>query len=83
MEDILEAQPRKKRETNSPRDPDEIKTYDATIETNKFETKGSYVLELVGQRRLLRYRRSRSTDDADLSNLVESSLLAFINHSEL
>ena len=62
-----------------PQDPDNIKTYNAALKTNHYESKGGYTLELVGQRRL---RRKRSADPVDLSNAVESSLLAFINHSE-
>ena len=63
-----------------PQDPDNIKTYNATLKTNHYEAKGAYTLELVGQRRL---RRKRSENPVDLSNAVESSLLAFINHSKL
>ena len=64
-----------------PEDPDNIKTYDPDMKTNHYESKGSYTLELVGQRRLLRRRRSEG--NADWSNAVENSLLAFINQSKL
>ena len=64
-----------------PEDPDDIVTYDPEMKTNHYESKGSYTLELVGQRRLLRRRRSER--NIDLSNVFESSLLAFINQSEL
>ena len=78
-EDILEAEGKRKRDTSMPQDPDEIKTYDAKLKTNHYESKGSYTVELVGQRRLL---RKRSANPVDLSNAVESSLLSFINQSE-
>ena len=80
-EDILEAEQRRRRDTSMPEDPDDIKTYDPDMKTNHYESKGSYTLELVGQRRLL--RRKRSKGNADWSNAVENSLLAFINESEL
>ena len=79
-EDILEAEGKRKRDVSMPQDPDNIKTYDAALKTNHYESQGAYTLELVGQRRL---RRKRSDNSVDLSNAVESSLLAFINHSEL
>ena len=64
-----------------PQDPDDIKTYDPDMKTNNYEANGSYTLELVGQRRLIRRRRREG--NVDSSNAVESSLLAFINQSEL
>ena len=78
-EDILEAEGKRKRDVVMEHDPDDIKTFDATLKTNYYEAKGAYTLELVGQRRL---RRKRSENPVDLSNAVESSLLVFINHSE-
>ena len=78
-EDILEVEGKRKRDINMPQDPDDIKTYDPTLKTNHYESKGSYTLELVGQQRL---RRKRSKTPVDLSNAVESSLLSFINQSE-
>ena len=80
-EDILEAEQRRRRDTSMPEDPDDIKTYDPDMKTNHYEAKGSYTLEFVGQRRLLRRRRSEG--NIDWSNAVENSLLAFINQSEL
>ena len=80
-EDILEAQNRRKRYyTDSSQDPDAIQTFDPNLKTNHYETEGSYTLELVGQRRLLRQRRSAY--GVDLTNAVQNSLLAFINHSK-
>ena len=78
-EDILEVEGKRKRDINTPQDPDDIKTYDATLKTNHYESKGSYTLELVGQQRM---RRKRSKNPLGLSNAVESSLLSFINQSE-
>ena len=80
QDDNLEIQPRGKRAepTTSPGDPDEIETYQPSLKTNHYESKGTYVVELVGEkRRLLRLRRS-----VDEDNYVETSLLAFINQSK-
>ena len=58
-----------------------MKTYNPDIKTNRFESKGSYTIDLVGQRSLL--RRTRNVKDhVDLQEAVESSILASINHSE-
>ena len=80
-EDILEAEGKRKRDATGPADPDDIKTYDPDMKTNHYESKGSYKVDLVGQRRLLRHRRN--ADHVDLSNAVVSTLLSFINQSEL
>ena len=56
-------------------------SYDRDMKTNYYESKGSYTIDLVGQRRLV--RRTRSVKDhLNLPDAVESSILAFINHSE-
>ena len=80
-EDILEAEGKRKRDATGPADPDDIKTYDPDMKTNHYESKGSYKVDLVGQRRLLRHRRN--VDHIDMSNAVVSTLLSFINQSEL
>jgi HEAT repeat protein len=81
-DDNLEAMTRGKRnyaaEMTSPGDPDEIKSFNPEMKTNHYESKGTYVCELVGeQRRLL--RRRRSDNGIRLGEHVENSLLAFIN----
>lgn len=86
-EDILEAGARRRRDDSgeyqeTPQDPDDITSYDATMTTNHYESTGSYTVEMVGeQRRLFRLKRS-SNGGMDLANAVENSLLAFINDSE-
>lgn len=78
----MEAEERRGRDANTaPRDVDEIKTFDPNMKTNHYESKGSYTLKLVGQQRLLRTKRN--ADNVDLAEATESTLLAFINHSEL
>ena len=84
-DDNLEAMTRGKRnyaaEMTSPGDPDEIKSFNPEMKTNHYESKGTYVCELVGeQRRLL--RRRRSDNGIRLGEHVENSLLAFINKSK-
>ena len=83
QEDNMEAEGRRKREESmtTPNDVDDIKTYDPNMKTNHYESQGSYTLELVGQQRLLRTKRA--ADYVDLSEVAESTLLAFINHSKL
>ena len=61
-------------------DPEKIKTYDPNLETNFYETKGSYTLRLVGQLRI-NSRQRRSMGETDLTNMEQSSLLGFINQS--
>ena len=83
--DNLEAEYRRKRGTSGytsqpQQDPEKIKTYDPNLETNHYETKGSYTLRLVGQRRLSG-RERRSMGQTDFTNMLESSLLGFINES--
>ena len=82
-EDTLEAQERNTRETDpETSDPDEIETYDSDMKTNHYESKGSYSIDLVGQQRMLRNARS-AEDYLEHSDMMESSMLAFINHSQL
>ncbi|CAI8020933.1 hypothetical protein GBAR_LOCUS12470 [Geodia barretti] len=83
--DNLEAEYRRKRGTSGytsqpQQDPEKIKTYDPNLETNHYETKGSYTLRLVGQRRL-GGRERRSMGQTDFTNMLESSLLGFINET--
>jgi hypothetical protein len=93
-EDDLEGEFRRKRDTNEPvtssasastskttktqQDPEKSKTYDPNLETNRYETKGSYTLRLVGQLRI-GSRQRRSMEQTDFTTMVESSLLGFIN----
>ena len=83
--DNLEAEYRRKRGTSGytsqpQQDPEKIKTYDPNLETNHYETKGSYTLRLVGQLRI-GSRQKRSMEQTDFTTMVESSLLGFINTS--
>ncbi|CAI8041977.1 hypothetical protein GBAR_LOCUS23305 [Geodia barretti] len=64
----------------SPGDPDEIKCFNPEIKTNHYESKGTYVCELVGEQRRLLHRR-RSDNSIRLGEHVENSLLAFINRT--
>ena len=63
------------------READDDESYNPNMETNYYESKGLYTIDLVGQRRLV--RRTRNVKDhLNLPDAVESSILAFINHSE-
>ena len=82
-DDSLETELRKKREESmpSPADPDEIESFEPSMKTNHFESKGSFVVELVDeQHRLMRQKRSENR--INHSEHVETSLLAFINKSK-
>ena len=58
-------------------------TYDPNVDMNHMEAKGSYSLDLVGQRRVLQRERRAAVNHLELPEAVESSLLAHIDLSEL
>ena len=63
-------------------DMSEEQTYDPSVDLDKnFEAQGSYSLKLVGQHRNVRLTRS-IVDHLLLPEAMESSLLAYINHSK-
>ena len=57
-------------------------TYDPNKKMNHFDASGTYSMTLVKQERLRRSARSVE-DHLEHPDTVESSLLAFINHSRL
>ena len=61
---------------------DEEQTYDPDININHFEASGTYSLDLVGQRRVLRQERSAAVNHLELPEAMESTLMAHIDHSE-
>ena len=78
--DNLESQIRGRRDASEePNEPDDIRSYDPNLKTNHYSSKGSYTIELVGQRRLSRNRRHTEREPTDM---VASTLLGFINQSE-
>ena len=77
-EDMLEAEYRRKRDLSDPQIPDAPQsTYDGAIETNRYSSRGSYTLELVGQRRLVRRQRR----NIQLVDMMENNLLGSTNQS--
>ena len=63
-------------------DMSEEHTYDPNVDLdNNFKAQGSYSLNLVSQHRNVRFTRS-IVDHLQLPEAMESSLLAFINHSK-
>ena len=80
QDDNLKIHARGKRAepTTSPGDPDETETFQPSLKTNHYESKGTYVVQLVGEKRHL-LSLTRSVDE---DNYVETSLLAFINQSK-
>ena len=62
---------------------EEEQTYDPNVDMNHMEAKGSYSLDLVGQRRVLQRERRAAVNHLELPEAVESSLMAHIDHSEL
>ena len=63
-------------------DANEEQTYDPDTNINHFEADGTYSLDLVGQRRVLRQERSAAVNHLELPEAMESTLMAHIDHSE-
>ena len=59
----------------------EDKSYDPSKKMNHLEAEGKFSLTLAGQERILRSTRD-AEDHLQLPEAMESSILAFINHSE-
>ena len=79
-EDSLEAEAgRKRRDVEA--SAAKVPSFDPNVDINHFEAKGSYTLDLIGQRRVSRHARS-TQDHLQLPEAVESNLLAFINNSK-
>ena len=58
-------------------------TYDDTVDIDYVEARGTYSLDLIHQRRVLRHERSAAVNHLELPEAVESTLMAYINLSEL
>ena len=79
--DVLEADTDAERERRqASMDANKSPTYDGSTKMNHFEAGGSFSLTLLKQEKLQRSKRS-TVDHLELPEAVESSLLAFINHS--
>ena len=63
-------------------DANEEQTYDPDININHFEASGTYSLDLIGQRRMLRQERSAAVNHLELPEATQSTLIAHIDHSE-
>ena len=61
---------------------DEGPTYDNTVDINYFEASGTYSLDLIRQRRVLRHEKSAAVNHLDLPEAMESTLMAHIDLSE-
>lgn len=59
-------------------------TFDPSDEADlpSIEAKGTYLLKLVGQRRLLRRERSAAVNHLELPEATQSTLMACIDHSK-
>ena len=57
-------------------------TYDNTVDIDYFNASGTYTLDLIHQRRVLRHERSAAMNHLDLPEAMESTLMAHIDHSE-
>ena len=58
-------------------------TYDDTVDIDYFEASGTYSLDLIRQRRMLRHERSAAVNHLELPEAMESTLMAYIDLSEL
>jgi hypothetical protein len=54
-------------------------TYDETVDIDYFEASGSYSLDLIRQRRVLRHERSAAVNHLELPEAMESTLMAHID----
>ena len=61
---------------------DEEPTYDGTVDIGYFEASGTYSLDLIRQRRVLRHERSAAVNHLELPEAMESTLMAHIDLSE-
>ena len=57
-------------------------TYDDTVDIDYFEASGTYSLDLIRQRRVLRHERSAAVNHLELPEAMESTLMAHIDLSE-
>ena len=57
-------------------------TYDGTVDIDYFEASGTYSLDLIHQRRVLRHERSAAVNHLELPKVMESTLMAHIDLSE-
>ena len=58
-------------------------TCDETVDIDYFEASGSYSLDLIRQRRVLRHERSAAVNHLELPEAMESTLMAHTDLSEL
>ena len=63
-------------------DEKEVETYDSQTDLPDFVAWGTYTMELVGQRRMLRRERHASVNHLELPEATQSTLMAHIDHSE-
>ena len=57
-------------------------SYDDSVDINHFKASGTYSLDLINQRRLLRHERSAVINHLELPEATESTIIAHIDHSE-
>ena len=61
---------------------DEEPSYDNTVDIDYIEASGTYTLDLIRQRRVLRHERSVAVNHLELPKAMESTLMAHIDLSE-
>ena len=57
-------------------------SYDDTVDIDYIEASGTYSLDLIRQRRVLRHERSAAVNHLELPEAMESTLMAHIDLSE-
>ena len=60
-------------------DEEAVQTYDAQTDLPDFDAQGSYSIDLVSQRRMLRRERSAAVNHLELPEAVESTLMAHVD----
>ena len=76
--DLFVAQPVIDEEENE----EEVETYDSQTDMPDFDAQGTYTMDLVGQRRMLRRERRAAVKHLELPEAMESTLMAHVDHSE-
>ena len=64
------------------KDEEEVETYDSQTDLPNFDAQGTYRMDLVGQRRMLRRERRAAVKHLELSEAMESTLMAHVDYSE-
>ena len=63
-------------------DEEEVETYDSQTDLPDFDAQGTYTMDLVSHRRMLRRERRAAVKHLELPEATESTLMAHVDYSE-